>query len=176
MFFVVVVDFVAIGWWKGTWYDKTKISGDSRCTCQSWPDWVMRRVLQEVNKAIKQLCVKLLGRRRFVKLQWPNENSLHMARKCKYPAFARMSWSSGSNRLWKGGAKCSGIMLELWDKTDSFYYKSTGMPCLKQKRKEKNVAHFVLYTKYKWSHSGCSFYHSLWFCFLKSTCMACLAA
>lgn len=76
----------------------------------------------------------------------PNQNSQHMAVKCKYPAFAKTSWppSLRCNRLWKDGAKCLGIMLVLCDKAGCFYYKPT---IVKQRlKKNSNISCLHLFS------------------------------
>lgn len=58
---------------------------------------------------------------------WSSKNSQHMALECKYPVSAKTSWPPPlcSNRLWKDGAKCLGIMLVLCDNAGCSYYKPT---------------------------------------------------
>lgn len=132
---------------------RTKISDETRCTCQSWPDQVMRKVPQDVNEAIKHSCVKLLGSRP----RWiaATEIRIHRTRhwNVNILPFARMSWppSPCSNRLWEDGAKCSGIMLVLCDKTGGFYYKPTIVePVFEKELKYKLCAFLLPHTENKW--------------------------
>lgn len=67
--------------------------------------------------------------------------------------FARMSWppSPCSNRLWEDGAKCSGIMLVLCDKTGGFYYKPTIVePVFEKELRYKLCAFLLPHTENKW--------------------------
>lgn len=94
-----------------------------------------------------------------------------MALKCKYPAFAKMSWppSPSSNRLWKDGAKCFGIMLVLCDETDCFCYKPTIVKqCLKEVKHK--LCTFVQHTENKWLSFTTWCEHTLFFtsCLLSS--------
>lgn len=124
------------------WHNGQRWAMRLRSTCQAWPDQAMDKVLLGCWRACEESTPFKI---------WSSKNSQHMALECKYSVFAKTSWPPPlcSNRLWKDGAKCLGIMLVLCDNAGCFYYKPTIVWQRLKEELEYKLFAFVLHTANK---------------------------